>query len=1133
MAKLQAGFTVGTAAALALLFGQEAGRAHPPPGTTSELEVEVRYLEAAEERLEQGEAGAAERLYRSAFERAEQPRERLELIAPWGRAALVNRGFDRLLNDSLLNGGDDWADWELPVLRATLLSLVEDVHTAAEELLEAVDGDQKEAVRRQIADWAEEAGQVTLALPALRDAFQERESPEHHFEYVHALLEAGQVKELETHLEERTDRLAAEAEFWRKLLPELLDHEALEAAAPILTEAWQERQEDPVVSFALGELHLFRHELAEAEEVFWRVFETEEAGAAGDGLSYFQRLNRAFHNRYAVKRRIGHALNRYGTAMCREFSFLGMREDVQVGDGADARDAGLLYLRELKLPEDSTVAFLQRVEEGLDRAPRRAAGRILAFAAVGAPRKLLEEVAAFADSPHPDNASAEFALLAMNRFLLSTDRYPELRERILSLTEAMDEKVDGQREIAERRRYQEMKNRILRRLGAVEKAPVPEGEPRNREEYMAQLVQAVQAGDPEEGERLYRELEQKEGVDEEARQALVFLAQGWHQTGEYGRAAALAAEFLEKAVYPEGAVQGTVAAPLEWEPNFSFPPANPFLDFEEMEVLQGVFQVVGAGPAWPELAEELWRQVTELTGDRRRTACLTLATYHWWSEEQDEAVEAMRACADGERDPSAALLLAHLLGKQEKYGEARKVLREIAPDGQEAGQASRKLAFAFAVQQEQREEVAALAEELAQTELSASERLQVASSLASLDFAEQAGQVVEDIAGEELSEVEGKQLRQVRMQVKLWAEDEEAAARLAYVLLLADLPIGFLDLLDEPRLESLRVLQETGQLEDYRTHLRQLVGLAPRSLSLHLLLGEAAEYLWLASRRGGEESDGERSEALRYYTEAVALRPGAGDLQFELAEWASKRGLWEIAAREFDRLLEFDAQSGLLDPNLLFRTYRQAGRLIDLVDFLEEWQVPEASSLDEFYGLQPTTHLFQPLGELLLAEEDREGAERAWRKGLQINPLEFTDEMRISLAKLYRQDGEDAKLIGLVREYVAMPNPDPNLYALQPFANVVPRWMRGGSSEAGPRGIDRLLEEVRVAGLERELISAAEGWRQEHPERFSPAAFHVFLLAAADDPDWRAEWERVREQFPDRAGPVSVIREAAEVMLGL
>lgn len=1073
--------------------------------------VEAHLLPAAEEHLSRGEAGVAVSLYREAFTRAATFEDRLSLIGPLARAAVVNREIEPLLSD--LQG----QEWEQAVFRAAVFQILQDLPAAVEELssLDPVNVPPSflEPFRLQGQVWAEEIQDVATVLPLARRGFEGEPSEENHAAYVQALLDAEAASELLSHLEERSSKLVAEADFWRSFLPKFQRSGLLDPVAVLLEEEWKKAGADAPAQFALGELRVFQGRDGEAREIFWTVVEMKESEPPVEGLAYFQRLNGFFHNRFAVKHRLGLATERYGTDSCREFSFLGLRRDVEVDDVASARDAALLFVRELEGLDGESGAFLERLLTALDRFPRLPAQRILAFAGAGAPVWMVEEVQQFVRSEEKDNVAAEFSLLALNRFLLSTSKFPELRLPMRDLARALEQNFEPG---AMRDRNREMQNRILSRLGFAEVESEKASTEQIRSDFFERINEAVVENEPAEAERLYRELERREG--EMIPNVLLYLANAWQAAGDPDRAAARLAEFLQPLYERRSGddMKGTL----------SWPPATlpvPFYGEMELEALRGAFQVaMEAPPVWQALQEIFAAQAQSQPEESKAGAAVVATLFSWWADEREEAIAAARAGASGPGHREIKILLASALGMEKRLAEATAVLEEFASASDSAGEAARRLLFAFAVAKGDQVEVRARTDAL-EFPLEAGENLEVASGLVAVGLTREASDWLDRIRLDALTPTEVETCQAVQLKVYLGNDEEERAIRQARFILLQAMPGAFEELMTPGRVEALSALASAGQMDPYQDYLRDLLGTAEDSVSLHLLLGESADFLW--SIEGVAEA---REEALRYFREAVSLRPDLADFHLVFGEWLAKREFWDQAADEYQKALELDAPTTLLDSRQLLKVYQSAGRLGELVSFLDRWQVPEAPSLDDFYGLQPSAHIFQPLGEKLLEEGAVEEAVRAWTQGLTINPIAFTEAIRVALAEVYLEKGEPEHVLDLLKRYVDEENPDPHLYAVQPFATVVPRWIGNHTALPGESTIEKLTVLAERATGADALLAAAEEWRKEMPERISVAAFRVYLGARAREANWKEAYVNLQERVDREAGPSKGAWEAIE-----
>lgn len=1085
---------------------------HVSPGS-EQPKLESALLPVAEANLARGESARAVEAYREAFLAAPDFEARLALIGPLARAMWVHRELADALGDSAFWEKAAEEDWEPLVYRAAMFQFLGDLAMAGRELAKIESDDVPpglaEAFREQRRVWAEEVGDRETVLTLIRQRAADADAEEEHFEYIRALVETGRDAELLPFLEERPRDWRREANFWRSLLPRVRETGVLDAVAVHLEESWQENLDDPAALFGLAELRLFQGRIDEAVEIFWEVFEIDEGDATLEGVQFFQRLNAYSPSRFPVKHRIDQATGRYGTDRCRDFALFGFSSDVSIEDTSSARDLALLYLKELLLPEETSAVFLQRVREGLDRESRPAAVRILAFAGLGAPRTMLEEVNAFVKSDTRDNAAAEFSLLAINRYVRSVERFPDLRTPMIELARAMKGKFEEGRTEAARSRMEELRIRVLHRLGEADVAKVPAGD---RQARLQEMVRAAEEGNPAEAEAIFREL-QASGEGDQLRQVLLFLAELRGSSGEPQAAAALILEYLEPLFAGNGG--GEFAMPLQWNPGGTFPPGNPYVEAADLTDLNRAYMTAEKWGSRAELMGLLAAKAREEAGANVENgtsgiAGLVTSIFHWWAGSREAAVEAARSSAARSNDPAWKVLVGYLLALQQDYLAAREVLQALSPDTPGAWEASRRLLFALAVAEMDAGEAKVRAEELEEEIVRAEEQLEIAAALLALGQKREAAGWLNRVALDELGAFEeGEYLRLQGRLLKDGGNDEQAAAHARFVLM-REVPHSLPRPGNAFRRAALTILAETGHLDEYRGQLREWLLLAPESFEIRLLLGESVEF------EARETADWEK--AGESYREAVRLRPGDMDLWLDFADWLARHGLHEDAAMEYFAVLQEEVVAVLIDFSNVLPVFRRAGKLSLLVDFFGNWEVPEARSIDDFYGLQPTAHLLGPLGETLLEEGDQETAIQVWEHGLRLNPIGFTESIRLALAQVYHDNGEDEALVDLLKAYVTAPDPDPELSTVHPFVSSVPRWMDMAYAVEYPAEppVERLISLIVRSNGDHRLRQTAQIWREEMPGRMSAALFSLYLAARSGDEGWRQELVVLRRELaPD------------------
>src|SRR5690625_5123832 len=132
---------------------------------------------------------------------------------------------------------------------------------------------------------------------------------------------------------------------------------------------------------------------------------------------------------------------------------------------------------------------------------------------------------------------------------------------------------------------------------------------------------------------------------------------------------------------------------------------------------------------------------------------------------------------------------------------------------------------------------------------------------------------------------------------------------------------------------------------------------------------------------------------------------------------------------------------------------------------------------------------------MLLESGQDELAIQAWEKGLTINPIEFTERIRMLLANIYRERRASQEMIGLVKGYVTENNFDPEIYIHQPFASAVPRWIHQAIGRRSVSNIEKLLGLIEEMDELETLSRRVEDWGRELHERFSLSTFEAYRAA--------------------------------------
>lgn len=1095
----------------------------------------VLMLAEAESLLMAGDADAAYSIYKEAFENAGSFEERLAYFVPLARAGFVAGRLPELFR-RLPELASDEEPWRAAVYRAAIHQFLENFQDAKRELQASLTPDNREILLPQVVAWAERLPDPAERARLLAERFDIDGSPEARAAYVDAMIDASLAGELAGFIAGQAGKLAEQADFWRRRLPGLRPAGVIDAVAPLLRNEWEAAPGwEP--AFALAELLLFEGRVEEARDRFWRLAAAEEIEVARhDGEFYFQRLNVAFHNRFVVKRRVGSALDRYGPQAALEYKFLGIRDDPAPTTLGKARDVALLYA--LELHEGSSEDFVRRLREALDTRDRPAAQRILAFAVVSAPVPMVEEIEAFAAYDEHDSATADFALLAMNRFVLGVDSFPGIDARMAKLTHALDDKFYPGREPAMQRRTRQTQEQLRRRLGFDQEEPASaQKEKGSREWYLVRIAEEAHEGRFEESEKLFREMRERLDAEEPAF-PLLMLANAWAET-EPRRAASLIAEFLRGAYRP-ARPGGNVQVSLRWSDNAGFPPPNPFLSGDQLEILFGISNLLN-GPVWELFVEEMSARLTELDASRRATAGMTLMTLHWWRNERAEAARIGRELAATLGDPVIDVVVAYAVAGAGEREEAIERLRQRRIAGRAD---ARRLLFALAARERRGELAGAAAGAIVgEQHLQPEEKIDLAEGLIEVERVDDAAAILSRVNTMELGDAAAERRQAAKAVIMAVQGRNVDAGNLARTILLGTPPNCIQQLMTPVRRAALQLLFETGALDDHAARLKEALDISPQSPAIHLLLGEAGEFLYL-QRDGRNERRREMEAAAGHYKRAIEIGSKDPDSIVNYIDWLVSRSLWERAVIAYEWLMEKDAALAFIDLNSLYHAYRQVGRLERLVDILTQWRAPEAYSLDEFYGIQPTVHIMLELGKNLHEEGLVEAALSAWLHGLSNNPVEFTEEMRelaiATLVDLERVDVAAALVVG----YAAEASPDPIFFKFQPFMAAPPRWIHSylisQDREQAPlnRFLEILFSDENGKSALAEAISAGRetgeigpdpvpsgNWVARRDSRcgidarlLSLELFAIYIDARFGIEDWRERLKGLREELPPEKG---------------
>ncbi len=1065
---------------------------------------------------------------RAAFRAADGDMERRSLVPELARTHLARGEFHEL--PALF---DEVADSERPWLRFALEA----------DLCVALGDRQAEYAARQEM-WRHGADDIEL-LDRLWDLAIEVEDEEgilrfsrklanvsedrvHRMDHWRFLLRLDRDEEFVRDLEAHAETLFT----IRSLFPELLGLGKLDLLDGLVRAA--EEDADWPAWFALGEYWLFRGNADRSREYFRDLAGDRFPGDGGTGLVQgFPRLNQAFFDRYVVLRNRAFGLGTYGSDAHVAYAFFGMRELFEIETREQARDAAILYWKHDALDRGEPRTFRRNLTAELDVDSIPHGERVLALANAGFTEAMMDAVYRYLEGGAPDEATDRFVIRAINRYVASLEAFPHLRPRMIEAVDRIFDRLAGGEALDRQNEemFQERMN-LLHRLGDRERAS---GLIRSRMEDM---------DDREDLSRLWERLnlaynvQDREAVQDAFDQLIAteagrasfgpgrldamrneLAAWRWREEADGAALAEHLSGYFDRLI--PGADE-TAPGPefyfpvLEWWGSAHFPPDNPYFSGHELEGAYQALQPFLAQDAFPVVREAMETVASDSGGERLGALRFLEVCLHWWRGDIMTARLRLATAVSETDEPYLRYLAAFLFARDLRPEQTENLLAGL--DGDERLE-FRLAGMRFLLARDLGDEpamaraarsmtpgIAAPGEAAAWAVLLVNEG-HAPESLALLDAIDFASL---DFRGRE-------RFTQALIASSRATGDADRLVEAARSVLLKEraesidpTPAGL-------RREALEVLEETDGLEEYRGYLQAIRADFPGSFRLLLLEAES---------HGVADSEDSRERQKALVDEAAALRHHDFDTRMDYALWLSANGYSAEAVEVVDALLRTGDPEVFFNLNATLSLYEEAGEMEQLVRWFEQWEAPEARSMDEYYGIQPTNHIMEEIGLRLRRQGQTESAIRAWQTGIRINPVRFTETMRIQLAGLSWEQESFEEYFRLLEDYLFRDRPsfEYGMWFVQPFASTVPRWL-----QAGRRNQDGELEAPLLEMLEPllgepdgadRLRRKADDWSRSHPDDWGRRVFEVIAYQLSENEGYLTKW---RELEP--AGIPDAVRE--------
>ncbi len=1061
--------------------------------------------------------------YRAVFLSSETFLEKLQTV-PDLAVSFLEEGRVKELPELFCRAAEEGESWQAEAFRAEMFVVFGDLEGEYEARRSALEANPEDLLLiDRLWDLAVALDDLDGVRTFSRELAEKSGDRMHWMDYYRVLIRQDEAQTFLDVLDSNGEDLFS----IKQLFPELFRHDALDTIRDLVVDAMQSEGNDWRALITLGKYAVFSGDRDQALGYFQRVVGLNEDASEDSVVNGFPRLNRGHLSRHVATRNLALASGAFGSEGSLEYSFLGVPDRFDPGSLRDARDAALLYWKSIAVEDGSSEAFLNGLAEILEEADFPYGERILAMGIAGAPRYMMAEVDRYLSSGIEDADTDRLILRAVNRYSSSVERFPDLREPMIEATDRITGRLAGDDET------QEAQQELFRqRLNMLNRLNQEEDVTRLMEERLAdlsgksdaaslleQLELAIGMDDYKVAERNFERLtetpEGRETLTESASDWLNLQFAHWHsgKDGDNERAAG----YLERYVRSLGErTAGSVDSGFSvrsWWDSDQLPLDNPYWNRDQMGAVFNAIEAFIYDHRFPLLREALHTVALEYPRSERGPFRYLESRLFWWRGDSIAARINLTDGASETNDSFLTFLAAFVAAREQRIEQTRFMLKRIPDDEIDEFQRS-ALLFLVAVDADDVEGMNRYASELATARVARDEGAPWASIMLDHGFHEEAGKILGAMNPNEL----GGRLRDDYFRAVLrWFQrvgESEKGAPLARNLLQRELPPGFARIDSPLRREALRVVDAAGQGAAYRLNMKGAMELAPRAFQISLLMGESVPYT------GDYENKRSRVD---YFQNAAETRVADFHIQFEYAQWLYGNNEYGKSVSVLDRLLHDDAPGVLVHDSQVAGIYEKANALDRLYAFFESWKVPQARSMDEFYGIQPTGHLFDSMGSRFFARGDSDAAIDAWRKGVKINPVGFTEPMRTKLTAALWEEGRMEDYFAVLKDYLFRETPEPELWVVQPFGAVVPRWLSVGRVSEGmvEAPLMNMLEPLKVDDKLAQLRDNAERWRQESLDDLSRQAFYLVVLALAKDGDLESERRNLKE--PSRPGPEAAI----------
>jgi tetratricopeptide (TPR) repeat protein len=374
--------------------------------------------------------------------------------------------------------------------------------------------------------------------------------------------------------------------------------------------------------------------------------------------------------------------------------------------------------------------------------------------------------------------------------------------------------------------------------------------------------------------------------------------------------------------------------------SIDFPQSNEYLDSDAIGVLRTAFELYKRDDLLSDLVAHFRGQADAATSSAAAIyPRLALSAILWWSDSKDEAIAELGRVADASRPESDIRLdLVELMEQQGDYAAALVLVDAVQPLDNFSLRRREELALRLSARTGNIERARQAAERLFGLRLDTDTQIAVAGQMHQLGLHE----LAEALLGRARRRAGNKTSALVGLMLQYQRQDKlDQAVQVAMQILRstpaapATGPLTVRTIAEDPttaRTAATSVLARSGRLAQLIDRANEELKKAPNAVPLHQAL---ADY-YTAARQP--------AKARAEWIKVVELRPDDHNLRLRIADQLAQEGQAEAAVAHYVFVMKKDpSQFGRIDLAQIANTCRKAGKLDDLLQFLQDDTIADAN----------------------------------------------------------------------------------------------------------------------------------------------------------------------------------------------